>query len=51
MEVTKDYMKKTLDECIKGYVSKSVNIFELLGAIKSIDQESKSFSNFTPIAS
>gem|GEM_PF-2840201 len=51
MEATKAYMKKALDECVKGYVSKSADIFELLGAIKSVYQGNKSFTNFTCVAS
>jgi DNA-binding NarL/FixJ family response regulator len=46
MEVTSAYKKKALDEGIKGYVSKSADIFELLSAIKSVYQGNKSFSNF-----
>jgi DNA-binding NarL/FixJ family response regulator len=49
MEVTRAYMKKALEEGIKGYVSKSADIFELLSAIKSVFQGNKSFSNFISI--
>ncbi|MEQ8548933.1 MAG: response regulator transcription factor [Cyclobacteriaceae bacterium] len=51
MEVTRAYMKKALEEGIKGYVSKSADIFELLSAIKSVFQGNKSFSNFISINS
>jgi DNA-binding NarL/FixJ family response regulator len=46
MEVTKAYMKKALEEGVKGYVSKSADIFELLEAIKSVFRGNKSFSKF-----
>lgn len=51
MEVTKPYIKKALEEGIKGYVSKSADINELLKSIKTVFNGGMSFNNYLQIAS
>ena len=50
MEVNKPYMKKALEEGIKGYVSKSADINELLKSIKNVQGGGMSFNNYMQVA-